>query len=792
MNSILPQLLLPILKILARTRLPKTSGQIKLTGLNHPVEIYFDNWGIPHIYAQDINDALFTQGYLHASERLFQMEFNRRLVAGTLSEIWGEVSLPVDRWMRTLGMRRAAAESLPHLLPETKAALEAFASGVNAFINQGRLPLELSLLRYTPKPWQPLDSAAWMKMMAWILSVNWEAELLRARMVDRIGPEKAAQLEPDYYERWPFIVPPGVDYSAISEEIFLRQDYSRRFTGPTAGFGVGSNNWVISGSRTKSGKPLLANDMHLNMSIPAIWYENHLNAPGFQVTGVSLPGIPGVISGHNGHVAWGFTNGFPDVQDLYLEHIRRDENGKVQYEFKGEWHDAVVLNETIQVYRGESVTEEVIITRHGPIVNNLAPDLAGEQPIALRWTALETDRMLDGVASMNSAKNCIEFRESLRYWAVPIQNMVYADVEGNIGYSYPGKVPIRNHWDGSLPVPGWSGEYEWDGYIPFEKLPHLYNPPQGYIASANNRVVDDNYPYFLSRDYCLGDRAQRIVELIEQTDKIDIPYIQSMHFDQICPSARYIGKFLSELEVDDPELAQVTALFVNWDGHLAADSPQAAIYESFIPRMVKATLSNLLGDLTERYMGRGPTPELQESSMLSERAMEWLQKTLAEPNSPWFDQGHGETRDDIMRLALRQTVDFLKEKMGPTPKDWAWGKFHHLRFSHTVGRKAPLDRIYNRGPYPLGGDYNTVWATGASYQDLENDSITAPPFRFIADLGDLDHCFGLLSPGQSGNPVSRHYDDQIDAWFKQGYHPMIFSREDVIQYEKSKLVLLRD
>lgn len=790
MNNLLSPLLFPILKLLARTHLPKTSGDIKLPGVNHNVETYFDNWGVPHIYAEDIHDVLFAQGYLHAGERLFQMDYNRRLVAGRLSEVMGQVCVPVDRWMRTLGLRRAAIEGLPRLLPETISYLEAYAAGVNAVISNGRLPFEFSLLRYEPEPWQPLDSADWMKMMAWTLSVNWESELLRARLVERLGAEKAAQLEPPYYDRWPYIVPPGVDYSAIADEIFLRQDYSRRFTGPTAGFGVGSNNWVIGGSRTASGKPLLANDMHLKMGIPAIWYENHLSAKDYQVTGVSFPGMPGVIAGHNGHVAWGFTNGFPDVQDLYIEHIRRAESGGVQYEYKGEWLDAVVLNETIQVYRGESVNEEVIITRHGPIINNLAPDLAGEQPLAMRWTALEPDRMLDGIAAMNRARNCIEFREALRYWMAPVQNTVYADTDGNIGYSYPGKVPIRNNWDGRLPVPGWSGEYEWDGYIPFEKLPHLYNPPQGYVASANNRVVDDNFPYFISADYCLADRAQRIVEMIEKAGQIDPATIKNMHFDQICPSAVTIGKYLSDLQTKDPELSKVVALFNNWDGHLAADSPQAALYESFVPHMIKATLSNTLGDLTERYLGRGPTPGLADTSMLSERAMEWLQKTLAEPNSPWFDQGHGETRDDMMRLALRQTVDFLKEKMGSEPEKWAWGKFHRLRFAHTLAKTAPLIRLYNRGPYPLGGDYNTVWATGASYYELEDDYLTSAPFRFIADLSDLNHSYGLLSPGQAGNPVSPHYDDQIDAWFKQGYHPMYFSREDVVKNAKSKLKFL--
>ena len=792
MNNTISQLLVPFLKLLARTRLPKTSGQIKLPGLHHTVETFFDAWGVPHIYAQDISDSFFAQGFIHASERLFQMDFNRRLVAGRLSEILGEVSVPLDRWMRTLGMRRAANEGLSQLLPETHEYLEAYVSGVNTYILKGRLPLEFSLLHYQPEPWQPLDCIAWTKMMAWTLSTNWETELLRARLVELLGAEKAAQLEPPYFERYPYIIPPGVDYSAISDHVLRRQDFSRRFTGPIAGYGIGSNNWVVAGSRTASGKPLLANDMHLMMSIPSIWYENHLCNPDFQVTGVSFPGIPGVIVGHNGHIAWGFTNGFPDVQDLYMEHLRRTETGGVQYEFKGEWLDAHVLNETIQVKGKPSVVEEVIITHHGPIINNLAPDLAGDQPLAMRWTALEPDRMLDGITAMDRAHNCIEFRDALRYWAVPIQNIVYADIEGNIGYSFPGKVPIRAQGDGRLPVPGWSGEYEWTGYIPYEELPHLYNPPNGYVVSANNRVTDDGYPYFISRDHVMGDRAQRITEMIEQGSKIDIAYIQAMQFDQICPSAREIGKHLKKLKTNDGELSNVLELFHDWDGHLSEDSPQAALYETFVPYMLRATLSSKLGDLTERYMGRGPTPVLAENSLFGDRALEWLQKTLNEPNSAWFDQGHGETRDDLMRMALRQTIDLLKEKMGPNPQDWAWGKFHRMRLTHSLGRVPPIDRLLNRGPYPVGGDFNTVWATGASYINLEGDEIISAPFRFIADLSDLNQCYSVHAPGQSGNPASVHYDDQIDSWFNKDYHPVYFDREDVVKNARSKLMLLSD
>ncbi len=467
-----------------RKPLAKTQGTLQVPGLQAPVEIIRDKWGVPHIYAANTHDLMFAQGFVHAQDRLWQMDFQRRLVAGRLSEVMGAVTVPVDRWMRILGMRKVAEKEVGLIGSDVRANIEAYASGVNACIAQGHLPVEFSLLRYKPERWTVADSLSWVKMMSWNLSVNWETEILRAQLIARLGPEKAAELEPDYFDRWPTIVPPGVDYSAIGGAALLRAEAARPFTGPAAGDGLGSNNWVLAGSHTATGAPLLANDMHLLISIPAIWYENHLAGGDLNVTGVTFPGIPGVVAGHNEHVAWGFTNGFPDVQDLYMEHLRRTDNDRVQYEHKGEWLDARLVREEIRVKGGETVVEEVVITQHGPIINQLAPDFTGEQPLAMRWTSFEPDTMMLALDGMNRARSCLEFREALRHWAAPVQNIVYADTAGNIGYSFPGKVPIRAKGEGRVPVPGWTGEYEWTGYIPFDKLPHMYNPPQGYVVTS--------------------------------------------------------------------------------------------------------------------------------------------------------------------------------------------------------------------------------------------------------------------------------------------------------------------
>lgn len=779
---------------LLKRPLPQTKGELTLSGLLDKVEVLRDRWGVPHIYAQNEYDIMFAQGFVHAQDRLWQMEFQRRLVAGRLSEIIGDKTIQVDRWLRILSMRRMAEQGVDLLKPAVRADLEAYAAGINARIAQGRLPVEFSLLRYQPEPWTIVDSLSWLKMMSWALSVNWESELLRARLIECLGVDRAAELEPDYFDRCPTIMPEGIDYSHIGDAALKKAEDARPFTGPPSHAGLGSNNWTLCGERTTSGAPIFANDMHLGMSMPCIWYENHLEGGDLQVTGVSLPGLPGIVSGHNGSVAWGYTNGFDDVQDLYMENLRRTEDGRVQYEYKGEWLDAEIIREEINVKGGGSEIEEVVVTRHGPIINSLVDhDLVTqeEQPLALRWTSLEPDGTANSTHGMMRARNCHEFHEALRDWVAPLQNIVYADTEGNIAYSHPGRVPIRAKGDGTVPVPGWTGAYEWTGYIPFEELPHVVNPARGFIVTANNRIVDDDYPHFLTTEHMVGaDRAQRITELIEARDRIGVDYVKEMQFDQLSTMAREVKGYLGDLDVgDDVQLLAVTALIRAWDGQVTADSPAAAVHQVFMRRMITLSLEGKLGDLTVRYAGKGPTPGLLDGSLFGSRSWMWLEKTLEDPNSHWFDLGNGETRDDVMRLALRDTVDYLNSEVGPHIDDWAWGKLHTLTYSHPLGQVKPLDRLFNRGPYPLGGDGTTIWLGLTTLHDLSNPEVIGPPFRFIADMGDLRRSWGLLAPGQSGQPGSKHYDDQIQAWFNAGYHPMLFTREDVERETETKLWL---
>jgi penicillin G amidase len=764
-------------------------GRLQLMGLSASVEVSRDGWGVPHIYAQGESDALFAQGFVHAQDRLWQMDFNRRLAAGRLSEVMGPVALPLDRWVRILGLRRIAEREEESLESDARELLGAYAAGVNARIEMGRFPVEFRLLGYEPDPWTPADSLSWAKMMAWWLSANWSAEIVRAQLASRLGAEQAAELEPlRPGDRRPALEAEGGDNDPTVST--APEAPGIPFGGAVPG-GSGSNNWVVSGTRTASGHPLLANDMHLAMTIPAVWYENHVVGGALEVAGVTFPGIPFVVAGHNRHVAWGFTAGFADVQDLYLERLRHTEDGRVEQECRGEWLPADLVRESITVKGGDAVTEEVVVTRHGPIINGLAPDYIGEAPLALRWTALEPEQMFRALRNMNQARSCQEFREALRDWGTPAQNVVYADTAGDIAYTLAGKVPVRARGDGTVPVPGWTDDHEWTGFVPYEELPHRHNPPQGFIATANDRVWGDAYPHLLGEDHCAGYRSRRIHELIEERERIDVGYVQGMQFDQVSLHARAIAGSLGGIETTDPEMRVVIERLRIWDGDLAAGSAEAAVVQEFRTTLTTLLLSGKLGTLASRYRGEGPVPVLSGLNLFGERAMEWLETTLADSGSHWFDLGDGRTRDDVLRTALREALDNLKSRLGPSVDDWQWGALHPVEFSHALGQVRLLDRLLNRGPYPAGGDFTTIWATGTSYHDPSERAVAAgPPFRFIADLSDLDRCLGLLCPGQSGHPGSRHYDDQVSAWFERGYHPMLFNRGDVLKHAEDTLHLV--
>ncbi|HLQ10992.1 MAG TPA: penicillin acylase family protein, partial [Ktedonobacteraceae bacterium] len=514
-----------------RRPLPRYKGEVHLPGLHEAVEVITDRYGVPHIYAQNEDDLFYGQGYVHAQERLWQMELNRRIGSGRLCEVFGEIALEADRFTRRLGMHRAAAAALDHLPAHSRRILDAYARGVNAYIeqNQHNLPVEFTILRYRPGPWLITDTIQWSKMMGWNLGGNWETEVVRARLVAKLGAERAARLEAGYDPQHPLIVPPGVAYQGVNLGMLEQYEQLKLLSG----FGMlsGSNNWAVDGTMTTTGLPILCNDPHLGQVAPSIWYECHLAAGDIDVVGASFPGAPGIVIGHNRRVAWGLTNAISDYQDLYIEKFHPEHPN--QYEYMGKWEEAQVIREEIRVKGAKTpVIEEVRVTRHGPILTTFTPRAqdtsssnghqAQELPLALRWTGQDKHNIVAAVQQMNRAANWEEFRQGLRDWDLPPQNVVYADVDGNIGYVMAGAIPIRARGQGLLPSPGWTGEYEWTSYIPFEELPQTYNPEQHFIVTANNRVVDDSYPYYITNEWLNGYRAQRIRDLLTSKQKLSL------------------------------------------------------------------------------------------------------------------------------------------------------------------------------------------------------------------------------------------------------------------------------
>jgi penicillin amidase len=780
---------------MARLQFPQTEGEIRLDGLQAPVEVYRDSWGIPHLYAANPHDLFFAQGFVHAQDRFWQMEFQRRIGSGRLSEVLGPSALSSDRFIRTVGWHRTAAAELEMLDAETRSMLEAYAEGVNAYLSttsQSRLGLEFVMLRLigtevTIEPWTPLNTMTWTKIMAWDLSGNMDSELLRARIVARLGTPALAELMPPYADDMPVIVPhpltaaslEAIPQTALDVGVFGR------------GSDIGSNSWVVAGSRTATGMPLLANDPHLGIQMPSIWYEIGLHCETvdtdcpYDVVGSSFPGSPGVVLGHNAHIAWGATNLAPDVQDLFVERINPDNPN--QYEVDGEWVDMEIVREEIRVAgEDEPVVVFARITRHGPIINDVVGGeeeewMYGWEPLALSWTALEPGTVVRAIGLLDRAQNWDDFQEALSYWDVPSQNFVYADVEGNIGYQTPGRIPIRARGDGTMPVPGWGSDYEWTGTIPYDALPRAFNPEEGYIVTANNAVVGPEFPYFLSADWNPGFRAERIVELIEADDSLTVPEMQAIQGDSTPTWARRVLPYVVALSSEEPRLVEAIELLRAWDGRAHRDSAAAALFESFHLHLAARTFEDELG---ESLFGRVET-----------RAMASLPDLLANPASLWFDDVDTaevrEQRDDVLLLGLSDAVEELTEHLGRNMAGWRWGDLHTATFENaSLGQSGirPVEMLFNRGPAEADGALHTV--NNTAYSPGEPYAVAAvPSYRQIIDLQDLTRSVSMHTTGQSGHPFHPHYDDMIDPWRNVQYHRMLWTRSEVTAAAAARLTL---
>ncbi len=761
-------------------RYPTYDGVVAVTGLAAEVAVYRDRWGVPHIYAADADDLFFAQGYVHAQDRLWQMEFQRRAGHGRLAEVLGEAALDSDRFFRTVGLGRAAAQDWQRLDEASRAALNAYAAGVNAFIasHRERLPLEFVLLNFQPEPWQALDSLVWGEMVAWNQSFNWPVELLRARLVAALGETRAAQLAPLYPDDAPLILPPEIaNYAGLAQATLPDLGWGLVAGGVA---GLGSNSWVVDGALTASGQPLLANDPHMPLGLPALWYEVGLHGGGYDVAGFSLPGAPGVVIGHNGQIAWGLTNALADTQDLYLERLDPDDPNR--YEYQGQWLEMTVLRLEIPVRgRPEPEALTVRLTRHGPLLNDVVGGL--EAPLALRWTGHDGGSLLRAVLRLNRATDWPSFRAALADWSGPPQNVVYADTAGNIGYQLAGRLPVRARGQGAVPAPGWTGEDEWLGDVPFEALPQALNPPSHYIVTANNKIVDDDAP-FISAEWAAPYRAQRIRDLLLQSDRHTPDSLRAVQADVYDLSAAAMLPYLLALPPQGWLQERVFRdLLPAWDARLTPESGAAAVWQAFYRRLVEATLADELGpDLFAEYVVYGDAHQQVLAGLLS-RA-----------DDPWFDDvttPARETRDEILQRALAAALEDLGRHYGDLHLLWRWGDLHRIAFVHQpLGESGIflLEKLLNRGPYPVGGSPSTVNAQSFAFTS-PFDVVYGPACRQIVDLGDPDNSRAQISLGQSGHPFHRHYADQVRDWLAVEPHPMLWTQPAVREAHVALLLL---
>ena len=813
---------------LVQRSFPQTSGEIEVPGLDAQVTVARDDLGIPTITATTSHDLFYAQGYVHAQDRFWEMDVRRHITAGRLSEMFGDSQVETDEFVRTLGWRRIAEQELSLLNPETLDALQAYADGVNAYL-EGRSATQVSLeyavlgvtaRGYDIEPWTPADSVSWLKAMAWDLRANLWDETSRALLAPVVGARLSDLYPPYPYDKnlpimrrgavvrgafdptaaWSEAQPDrqrhnGLQSAApvlpgVLDAALEGADDLDRWLGPY-GPGIGSNSFAVTGERSASGGALLANDPHLSPTLPGIWYQMNLRCDAvdtdcrFDVGGFTFSGVPGVIIGHNENVAWGFTNNGSDVTDLAYEAIRGE-----RYVRDGRFQPLDVRHETIEVAGGDPVDLTIRSTDWGPLlsdVDDLADDMtreafdvttlpgqADEVAVALRWTALSPTRTADAILQIDLADDFEEFRDAARSFEVPSQNMLYADVDGHIGYQMPGTIPIRPEGnDGTLPVQGWDSSNDWLGYIPFDELPWEFDPPEDYIVTANQAVID-TYPYVLAKDWAYGYRSQRLSDLIESSPPLTPDSAARLMVDNRNGFAQVLISELFDLNeallTGDSALTdrtrQARDLLKDWDYQQGTDSAAAAYYNAVWRNTLRLTFEDeLTGDL--RPDG-------------GDRWFEVMTDLFDNPRGDWWDDQRTEVvelRDQVLAEAMNQATEQLTDELGDDPEQWRWGDLHQLELrSPTFGESGvmPLEKLFNRGPFEVAGGEGIVNATGwTAYEGF--DVTWVPSMRMVVDLTDFDASRWVHLTGQSGHVFSPHYTDQFEAWATGETYPWQFS-----------------
>ena len=755
--------------------LPQTAGEIAVRGLREDVEIIRDIYGVPHIYATNEPDLFFALGYAMAQDRFWQMEFFRRLGHGRLSEVFGKDFVKADRYLRMI----TAAGVNKKIPNELAFILQSFTGGVNAYLetHPDRLPFEFTVLGYTPEPWEVDDYLAVVKVMNWILSMGWKVDLTAARILEKVGEKRLREAFPGWPHDAPLIISKEAKTLLVSSNPALETTrvVDRLITLPAA---AASNNWAIAGVKSATGKPILANDPHLELTNPSVWWEVHLVCPTINASGFALPGTPGIAIGHNRYVAWGITNVMVDDVDFYIE--RTNPENPRQYWYKDHWNDMQVLAETIPIKGDDPVTTEILVTRHGPIVNEIQEG-SQEKPLSARWAFTECLQPIKAAYLLLKAENIQEVKEALRYWELPSQNFVFADVKGNIGYWCCATIPIRSTGDGILPMPGWNGEYEWKGYVPFNERPHLVNPAEGFVATANNKIVSGDYPYMISHYWEPLDRITRIRQLLTTKKKLTVEDFKEMHQDIYnVLAAEMIPTMIQVIENRFSDQEATKTMLSQWDFTMAKDSVGACLFEVTLRKMMDNIFKDELGEeLFEEYLNTFNFPPRAIRMMVRKGASSWFDDI----NTP-----ETETMEDIIARSLIQALVELKEIIGSDMNTWTWGHIHTLTFEHVLGKKKPLDRIFNLGPFPVGGSHLTINNKYYPYNNPYHANLGASA-RLIVDFSNINNSLHVLPTGESGHLKSPHYRDQIDLYLNGGYHPAWTDRTALENHKEKTLIL---
>jgi penicillin amidase len=790
--------------------LPSYNGELKLLGLQSIVKIHRNDFALPMITAETDEDAAFALGFIHSQERLFQMDVARRAGEGRLSEVFGSKTVSIDQMFRTIGMFNSIKENYEKLNPLSKKILKAYANGVNAFLNEakGKYPIEFNILNYDPYPWKPEHSLVIAKLMGWELNLSWWSDITFSQLVQKFGIEKTQELLPDFPENSFTIIPSDIKgFASISNDLIKVDRQFRKFTG-LVGTHIGSNNWVINGNMSASGKPIIANDPHLAYSAPCKWYFVMIRSNDWNVDGFTIPGLPAVVIGKNqsasGGIAWALTNVMADDADFYAEKI--DSSGN-NYFLNNSWQKLKSKKDTIHVKDSSDVIFEIKKTHRGPLVSDVHPfgRLYPDQhskiaQLSMRWTGLEFSDEMFAAVSINKSKNWNEFKNAVQYFTVPGQNFVYGDAQGNIGYICAARLPIRTSNSPTLIYDGTTDKNDWKGFVPYDEMPKLFNPPQNFIASANNKTIA-NFKYHISNIWEPSSRIERITELLNSKPKHSINDYKKYQNDIVSPYAKKIVGYLlsafNGVKIKDKNLNLTLELFKNWNFEMNTGSQVPTIYTMFFQFLLKNIFDDEMG-----------TDLLKEYVFLANVPYRIIPKMLSENKSSFFDNINTtqiESRDDIIRKSLVDALSDLENNYGKDVKDWQWGKIHQVTFKHMFHNiNSLLDNIINIGPYEIGGDGTTIFNTEYSFPELLEETrnlskayrsnpyenILGPSMRYIYDFADPDHMNIILPTGQSGQFMSDHFKDMSAMWLKGKYIKINLLEDEFIKRSKFMMKLI--